>query len=64
MAYKRLTEDAIEANVKTIAHAYLKSVKTRPEDIPVIDASIALIINFLVNANDIASELRQMNDVE
>lgn len=64
MTYKRLTAEAIEANVKIIAHSYLKGVKTKVEDVPVIDAGIALITNFLVNVNDVAYEMVKLNDVE
>lgn len=50
----KLSNEGIEANVKTIVHAYLQSAKVRPEDKPVIDASVALITNILVNLNDLA----------
>lgn len=49
-----LTNDDIRQNAKTLVDAYLKGIKVKEEDKPVIEAGVALITNLLENINDIA----------
>lgn len=49
-----LGNDEIAANVRTILDAYLKGIKTRPEDKVIIEAGVSLVTNLLQNINDLA----------
>jgi hypothetical protein len=49
-----LTNDDIELRVKTLADAFLKSVKTKPGDEAIVTAGVSLIVNLLQNINEIA----------
>ena len=50
-----LSNEEIEDRVKVLADSYLQGVKTRPQDKPVIEAGVELVINLLQNINDIAN---------
>lgn len=49
-----MNDKDIESRVAIIVGAYLKGVKTKPEDEAVIKAGVDLITNLLININDIA----------
>jgi hypothetical protein len=49
-----LGNNDIDARVRILVGSYLKGVKVREEDEPVIQAGMELAINFLQNINDIA----------
>lgn len=49
-----LSSQQIDEHVRTIVASYLKDVRVRPQDEPVIKAGTELVINLLQNINDIA----------
>ena len=53
MGFYRMRISKIE--LKFSSNSYLQSVKTRPQDKPVIEAGVELVINLLQNINDIAN---------
>lgn len=50
-----LTNDQIEANVKTLAAAIMKDMPVKPEEVIAVAAGLALVVNVLQNLNDIAA---------
>ncbi len=51
-----MTNEQIADKIYLIIHAYLKGVKTKPEDQPIVQAGADLIINFIQNINTIANK--------
>lgn len=49
-----MTNQEIDRNVRLLADSYLQGVKTRPQDKPLVEAGLKLLVNFLQNINDIA----------
>jgi hypothetical protein len=50
-----LTNDEIAEHVEMLVGEYTKGFKMRPQDKPVLQAGVELVINLLQNINDIAA---------
>lgn len=55
-----LASNEIRPRVELILNAYLKGVKTRPEDKPVIDAGVDLLVSVLECLHDISHHLENI----
>lgn len=49
-----LNNNGIDSRVRIIAAAFLKDVKVKPADEPVIQAGVELVSNLLQNISDLA----------